>query len=350
MGDVLGRALRRALSLCTLLSVCAIAAACGSDDGSGDDPAAGGSAGTSGGGSGTGGAQAGASGTSGNAASAGSGGAASGGSAGQDGGLAGNAGIDGGAGAAAATLIAATVNARCLLDDWNKRKGPLADGIAAVDPDLIALQEICHTSSKDAFTELFELVSQKTGKGYQSVRYDTHYNLLAFADEGIAIVTPHPITFEQKVDLPDGVFNRGAIVARVQTPAGSVLFAGTHLDFGLANVRQEELSVARSAIEAVRLPGEPVILAGDMNEKPGGPCIQDAIAAGYADSWKTLHPNDPGLTSPASDPKDRIDYVLVSDPSAKLLLTQAVVFLDQPVGGVWPSDHRGVWAGFSAQP
>jgi endonuclease/exonuclease/phosphatase family metal-dependent hydrolase len=246
--------------------------------------------------------------------------------------------------------VAATVNTRCLLDDWDDRKQPLADGIAAVDPDLIALQEVCASSSQDNLLELLDLIAQKTGKVYQHVRYDTHFNPLALAQEGIAVVTPHPITFQQNVDLPDGFFNRGAIITRVTTPAGELLFTGTHLDFATATARQAELSAARAAIEAVRLPDEPSILAGDMNENPGGPCIAEAEAAGYVDAWGLLHPNDPGLTSPAENPENRIDYVMLSDPAGKLAITQAVVFLDQPVGGVWPSDHRGVWAGLSPAP
>lgn len=247
-------------------------------------------------------------------------------------------------------LVAATVNLRCLLDDWDQRKGPLAEGIAAVDPDLLALQEVCHSSSKSNLQELLALVSAITGKGYQSVVYDTHHNPLALANEGIAVVTPHAITLQQNVDLPDGFFNRGAIVTRVQTPVGSLLFTGTHLDFGSAATRQQELAVARAAIDAEREPGEPAILAGDMNESPSGACIQDALAAGWVDSWDALHPGDPGLTSPADDPKNRIDYLLLSDPDTKLVLTHALVFLDQAVSGVWPSDHRGVWAGLSQQP
>jgi endonuclease/exonuclease/phosphatase family metal-dependent hydrolase len=209
---------------------------------------------------------------------------------------------------------------------------------------------VCTSSSEDNLLELLDLVAQKTGKVYQHVRYDTHFNPLALAQEGIAIATPHPIVFQQNVDLPDGFFNRGAILARVQTPAGTLLFAGTHLDFGNATTRQQELAAARAAIEAARLPGEAVILAGDMNENPGGPCIADAVATGYVDAWALLHPGDPGLTSPADNPQNRIDYVLLSDPSTTLSIAQAVVFLDQPVGGVWPSDHRGVWAGFEPVP
>ena len=324
-----------------------VATACGSDTQGGGSHAPDASAGNAGAAGAAGASSGGSAGSSGGAAGTG-GGSGAAGSAGSDAGSAGSAGSSGAAGGPA--LVAATVNMRCLLDDWDDRKGPLADGIAAVDPDLLALQEVCASSSQDNLDELLTLVSAKTGKAYQSVRYDTHFNPLAFAQEGIAVVTPHPITYQENVDLPDGFFNRGAIVTRVQTPAGTLLFTGTHLDFGQATVRQQELAAARAAIEAVRQPNEVSILAGDMNENPPGACIQDALAAGYVDPWALLHPSDPGLTSPAENPQNRIDYVLVSDPASSLSIDQAVVFLDQPVGGVWPSDHRGVWAGLTPIP
>jgi endonuclease/exonuclease/phosphatase family metal-dependent hydrolase len=268
------------------------------------------------------------------------------------GGSAGSAGASAEAGSAGASarsaLVAATVNARCLLDDWEKRKGPLADGIAAIDPDLLALQEVCRTASKDSLLELVDLVNQKTGRGYQSVRYDTHSNPLAGAEEGIAVVTPHAILSQKSVDLPAGVFKRAVIVTRIATQAGTLIFAGTHLDFLLGETRRAELSAARAAIEAERQPGEPALLAGDMNEEPDGAAIQEALGAGYVDLWALLRPGEPGLTSPADKPKNRIDYLLLSDPESRLAPRHAFVFLDQPVGGVWPSDHRGVWAGLEA--
>jgi endonuclease/exonuclease/phosphatase family metal-dependent hydrolase len=39
--------------------------------------------------------------------------------------------------------------------------------------------------------------------------------------------------------------------------------------------------------------------------------IQTVLDAGYADVFRTLHPDDPGLTLPTSAPQIRLDYVFV---------------------------------------
>ncbi len=246
-------------------------------------------------------------------------------------------------------LVVATANTRCLLDDYEKRKAPLADGIAALDPDLLALQEICKSSSTDSLAELVNLISAKTGRVYTVARKNTHYNLLAFADEGIAVVTPHPVVWQKLVDLPKGVFDRGAVMTRVSTPVGTLLFVGTHLSFEpQADVRKLQLAKIRSEITAERQGDEPVLLAGDMNEKPNGAAIGETIAAGYVDLWALLKPGDPGLTSPVPGPKDRIDYVLALDSAPKLAPLSAALFLNAQVGGTWPSDHFGVTVTLSA--
>ena len=39
--------------------------------------------------------------------------------------------------------------------------------------------------------------------------------------------------------------------------------------------------------------------------------IQTVLDAGYVDTFKALHPDQPGLTLPAADPHMRLDYVFV---------------------------------------
>jgi endonuclease/exonuclease/phosphatase family metal-dependent hydrolase len=232
-----------------------------------------------------------------------------------------------------------------LLDDYESRREPMAAGIAAVDPDLLALQEICWTDAgKDSLVDLVTALGERTGRTYASLKFETHFNPLSSSHEGIAIVTPHPISFSENVPLPAGFFPRGGILARVDTGKGVVLFAATHLDFLLPANRQEELATLRAAIEAQRLPDESVLLAGDMNENPDGPCIVDTVAAGYTDLWDLAHPGDPGPTSPVPNPMNRIDYVMSSDPSSAFTPLDTSIFLNAQVNGVWPSDHFAVYA------
>jgi exonuclease III len=67
--------------------------------------------------------------------------------------------------------------------------------------------------------------------------------------------------------------------------------------------------------------------------------IQTVIDAGYADAFRLLHPDDPGLTVPAHDPQVRLDYAFV--PAAytdRIVRCEVVEHPDVPRA----SDHRPV--------
>lgn len=72
--------------------------------------------------------------------------------------------------------------------------------------------------------------------------------------------------------------------------------------------------------------------------------IRQMIDAGYADVFRSLHPDDPGLTLPAASPHVRLDYVFV--PAADLRrVIRCEVIRTAPAGDA--SDHLPVLAEFS---
>jgi exodeoxyribonuclease III len=72
--------------------------------------------------------------------------------------------------------------------------------------------------------------------------------------------------------------------------------------------------------------------------------IQLMLDAGYADTFRTLHPGDPGLTLPAASPQVRLDYVFV--PSADLpRVTRCEVIRTPPATDA--SDHLPLLAELS---
>ena len=71
--------------------------------------------------------------------------------------------------------------------------------------------------------------------------------------------------------------------------------------------------------------------------------IQGVIDAGYVDAFKSLHPEDPGWTLPATDPHIRLDYVFIPKPHAGRLISCDVVRDPAAVGA---SDHFPVVADF----
>lgn len=241
-------------------------------------------------------------------------------------------------------LRIATVNLRCMLDDWSTRVELLAEQIGAVDPDLLALQEVCRIPDvADALPDLLSRLETETGHTYQFVRTETHLSWDQY-QEGIAVVTPHQIDEQQVVHLPAGVFPRSMVAIRAETPAGALVFASAHLSFGedQASVRVAQLDAARTGLDSLRVDEEPVVLAGDFNEEPDGAAIEEALAAGYRDSWATANPTASGATFPASAPSSRIDYALVLANAGEAEVESAAVFLDAPQGEIYPSDHLGL--------
>ena len=69
--------------------------------------------------------------------------------------------------------------------------------------------------------------------------------------------------------------------------------------------------------------------------------IQTVVEAGYVDAFRRLHPSDPGLTLPTSDPHIRLDYVFVPEPEAGRVVACYVVKDPAAVGA---SDHFPVVA------
>ncbi|MGZ4336524.1 MAG: endonuclease/exonuclease/phosphatase family protein [Gaiellaceae bacterium] len=99
----------------------------------------------------------------------------------------------------------------------------------------------------------------------------------------------------------------------------------------------------------------PTILLGDLNSRADGtttPTHANLLDAGFKDAWSQAHPNDVGLTCCHGDDLrevggpfySRIDYVLLRNGFRGV---GAGIVGEAPgdrLGGLWPSDHAGVWA------
>jgi endonuclease/exonuclease/phosphatase family metal-dependent hydrolase len=99
----------------------------------------------------------------------------------------------------------------------------------------------------------------------------------------------------------------------------------------------------------------PTILLGDLNSRADGtgtPTRANLLDAGFKDAWPEAHPADIGLTCCHGDDLrevggpfySRIDMVLLRNGFRAL---GAGILGESPgdrLGGLWPSDHAGVWA------
>jgi len=239
-----------------------------------------------------------------------------------------------------------SLNLRCLIDDWDKRLPILADGLAAVDPELLGLQEACEERGvNDNLTELVAALSARTGRTYAVHRAVTHRAWDRY-DEGLAIVSALPLTDLEAIALPGGIFPRKLLLARASLPSGETLAIGTtHLDHQSAPSRKLQAQHVATATDTYTRNGEAFVLTGDFNEGPTAGEVHTTLAAsGLVDLWALLNAGDPGPTFTSANPQSRIDAVWLDATTSGLVGTSIVRILTTAVGGVYGSDHLGLAA------
>jgi endonuclease/exonuclease/phosphatase family metal-dependent hydrolase len=106
------------------------------------------------------------------------------------------------------------------------------------------------------------------------------------------------------------LYPRGALVALVSRPDGTVLWAvSVHLGLGGAERGRHADELVRLC-DRLRADREgPIVVGGDLNATPGMAAVR-RIAERLRDGWLG---RGPGATVPAGAPSARIDYVFVSE-------------------------------------
>ena len=193
--------------------------------------------------------------------------------------------------------------------------------------------------------------------------------------EGTSIASRWPIDAVWNVDhaLTDRArgIPVGAVIAeiRVPDPIGPLLFVNHFPSWTVDHERERELqAVATARGIATALAGRqlPVVIGGDMDAEPDAASIRflsgrqalDGLSVCYVDCWAALHPGRGGEDGDTFTPRNgirgataptwpyrRIDYLFVTcTVRGGLQPERCEVVLDEPVDGVWPSDHFGVMA------
>ena len=257
-----------------------------------------------------------------------------------------------------------TLNLWGRLGAWADRRSVLIDGLRRLQPDLVAFQETIVTGN-------FDQVADLMGGDYQVVHQSA--GLTAVDQEGFhgaSIATRWPLRDVREVDLHltarTADFPCTTLIADVETPVGDVLFVNHlpswQLDFELE--RELQAVTAARAIEAMLVERRRhVVLAGDFDADPAAASIRfwsgrqsvSGMSVCYRDAWESKHPDEPGHTFTPRNPQmrdhdwpfRRIDYIFVrcaEHGGPSLEITDSRVAFDQPVDGVWASDHFGVLA------
>lgn len=241
---------------------------------------------------------------------------------------------------------------------WEDRRRVLQEGIRRLQPDVATLQETTLVEGYDQIRDLFG--------------DDVH---IVHSDErgpdgvGISIVSRWPITDVQELDLKvtprTADFACTALLAAIAAPPpfGPLLLINHFPDYQLNHEYERELQTVLTARSIEKIIGQRdlhVVLAGDLDAEPDAASIRflagkqslASMSVCYRDTWERVHPEAPGHTFTAKNPLvtaanwdwpfQQIDHIFVrcgEHGGPTLDITACELAFNEPIDGVWASDH-----------
>jgi endonuclease/exonuclease/phosphatase family metal-dependent hydrolase len=240
-------------------------------------------------------------------------------------------------------LHVATLNIRNLADRWDERLPLLLADMAALQPDLLGLQEVVYPMQQD------RVIGAAGEAHYRAVR-----GWAGRPEYGCSILVREPLepAGEARLDLGR---DREAHRVTVAHPAGSrVTFVTTHLHHPPdAHAERDEQVAALVGWLDFAGPADVLVVTGDFNADPREPAYRRMVEAGFRSAHLEANGSEPavtwpsGLIAPAMDTDgepDCLDYIFVR--GAVRTLDCRLVFdrpaVDDPT--LYPSDHLGLAA------
>jgi endonuclease/exonuclease/phosphatase family metal-dependent hydrolase len=239
----------------------------------------------------------------------------------------------------------ATFNILHFVDRWPERLPLILADMAALQPDLLGLQEVIFPMEQDR-------VIGSAGAG----QYSVHRGWSARPEYGNSLLVREPLmaTDEERIGLGH---ERAAHRARIRLAGGSTLLAAvTHLHHvttpEASAIRLEQAAAVVEWLDAAPAADVQVIV-GDFNADPFEPTYARMIAAGFRSAYREANGAEPeatwpsGLQAPAMDTDGDpscIDYIWVR---GAVTVESARLVFDRPAASdptLYPSDHRGVSA------
>ena len=240
-------------------------------------------------------------------------------------------------------LHIATLNIRNLAYRWPERLPLILADMAALQPDVLGLQEVVFVMQQD------RLIGA-AGEG----RYGAIRGWAGRPEYGNSLLVREPLAGAdvERLDLGLG---RAAHRARIDLPGGTtVLVAVTHLHHAV-DAAEERDRQAGALLDwlASAPPADAVIAMGDFNAGPSEPTYARMTAAGFRSAYAEANGTEPavtwpsGLQAPAMDTDgdpDCLDYIWVRGAAR---VESARLAFDRPDAQdptIYPSDHVGISA------
>jgi endonuclease/exonuclease/phosphatase family metal-dependent hydrolase len=241
-------------------------------------------------------------------------------------------------------LRVATLNILNLADRWEERLPLLLADVAALRPDLLALQEVVYPLQQD------RILAAATPD-----EYAVHRGWAGRPEYGNSLLVRAPLAVLDAGTRLDLGHQRSAhrVIVSLAEGAG-LLVAVTHLHHRVpdAAIRDEQ---AAALVEwlADAPPTRAQLVLGDFNADPVEPAYARMEGAGFRSAYAEANGTEPaitwpsGLQAPAMDTDGDpacLDYVWLRGP---VVAVQARLWADRPAVDdptLFPSDHLGIVA------
>jgi endonuclease/exonuclease/phosphatase family metal-dependent hydrolase len=219
-------------------------------------------------------------------------------------------------------LRVATYNVHgCVGMDRQRSEARIAEVIAQLSVDIVALQELDLSRRRSAGVNQTEIIAEQLG-------WHSHFHpAMCWGDEhyGQAILSRYPLTFRRAAKLPGTApffcrENRAAIGMDVETNLGKVHIINTHLGLGWRERLLQAQLLTTAEWHAVIAGNTPLILLGDFNSLPGSRPYR-ALPRHLRDVRRLVRATRPIRTFPTWCPVLAVDHIFVNAALQPLSLT-----------------------------
>ena len=240
-------------------------------------------------------------------------------------------------------LHVATLNIRNLADRWDERLPLLLADFAALQPDLMGLQEVVYVLQQD------RLIGAAGAREYRAIR-----GWAGRPEYGNAMLVRAGLepTEIERLDLGH---DRSAQRTRLELPgSATLLFAVTHLHHAVDGAAERDAQTAALLAWLDAAPSSDArVVVGDFNADPSEPAYLRMTEAGFRSAFLEANGSEPvvtwpsGLQAPAMDTDgdpDCLDYVWLRGVAA---VDECRLVFDRPAvddSTLYPSDHVGLAA------
>jgi endonuclease/exonuclease/phosphatase family metal-dependent hydrolase len=240
-------------------------------------------------------------------------------------------------------LHVATVNILNLADRWPERQGLIYADMAALQPDLLGLQEVVYVMHQD---RLIGAAGERRYREHRAWAGRPEYGNSLLVREDLVLADP------ARLDLGLG---RSALRGVVTLPGGStVLVLVTHLHHLVDGDAEREEQARQLLAWLDEVPSTDAQIAlGDFNAEPVEATHRRMVGAGFRSAYAEANGAEPtvtwpsGLQAPAMDTDGDpgcLDYVWIR---GAVRVTEARLVFDRPHPEdptLYPSDHLGISA------